>query len=143
MVTLITITIPSLLSPPTIGNTAKQILTVKYIKRFNSVATYIGVEEYSSELVVYNDLVTDSIALSSLSAGDEILVREYTKISGGRVWAMSINDVDIVRLDDSFKFVEKDKKKLLQVGIGFSCFFAVTTIVCFCGYKGVFSKHKA
>lgn len=122
---------------PTIENMSEQTLTVKYIKRVNSVASYIGVEEYGYELMVLHVLVSDFDALSSLSTGDTISVREYTKNSAGEVWELRADNVIIVSLDDSFKYVEQENKRLLPVGIVFSVLFAVATVICFCGYKSV------
>ncbi len=142
MVILITASI-SIISPiPKIENTTAYTFTVEYVKRFESVATYIGIKEYKYELVVLHTLVSNSVALSNLSTGDPIIVREYTKNSAGQVWMLSVNGVDIITLDDSEKYVDGNNRRFRSVGIAFSCFFAVTFIVCFCGYKGVFSNHK-
>lgn len=142
MVTLVIIVFATTSPVPTIENTTEQTITVEYVKRVTSVGSFIGVKEYSYELVVWHDLVSNSVALSNLSAGDTISVRQYTSIDSCEVWALSANGVNIILLDDSYEFVAERNKQLLPVGIVFSCLFAATTVICFCAYKGVFNKHK-
>lgn len=142
MVTLILIFLPISSPNPAIENTTEQTFTVEYVKKVNSVASYIGVKETNYELVVFHALVSDFDALSRLSTGDIIFVRKCTKNSAGEVWELRADNVSIVSLDDSFKYVETENKKLLPVGIVFSVLFAVATVICFCGYKGVFSTSN-
>ncbi|MDE7454414.1 MAG: hypothetical protein K2M64_01140 [Clostridia bacterium] len=127
---------------PTLENTTVYTFTVEYVKKVNSVATHIGVKENDYELAVFNELVSNWEVFSSLSLGDTITVRKYTKNSAGEVWELSANGVNIVSLDDSMKFADENYKSILPVGIVFDCLFAVASIVCFCGYKGVFNKRK-
>ena len=123
-------------------------LTVDNIERVNSAATYIGIKEHDGELIVYNNLVSNSVAFAGLSTGDVISIRVYTsdvdalKFRTVPVWALSANNINIITLDNSVKNRQEQSNKLLSVEVVFCCLFAVAAIICFCGYKGLLCAHK-
>ncbi len=106
------------------------------------------IKEHDCQLIIYKETIVDLDLLLSITSGEKIKVRvpnskkhnfEHNAVE---IVEMYNSGTCIVSLEKSQELSKENRQMILPVEIVFAVIFGIVAIVCFCGYKGVFSNHK-
>ena len=135
-------------SIPDESNSTEFEFTIESIEKPMNFIYYVNIKEHDCQLIIYKETIVDLDLLLSITSGEKIKVRvpnskkhnfEHNAVE---IVEMYNSGTCIVSLEKSQELSKENRQMILPVEIVFAVIFGIVAIVCFCGYKGVFSNHK-